>query len=101
MGKVALVSEREVLEPDGFGGTDDSRETADPLGDDRVALVGHRGGALLAAAERLLNLGHLGARKVADLERELLERRGSDRERGQDRKSTRLNSSHRCSSYAV
>ena len=34
-----------------------------------------------AAAERLLDLAHLGAREVADLGREAVERRGDDRER--------------------
>ena len=53
----------------------DARQPADPLGHDRVALVRHRRRALLAAAERLLDLAHLGAREVADLEREALERR--------------------------
>ena len=42
---------------------DDAREPADPLGDVRVALVRHRRGALLPAAERLLDLAHLGARR--------------------------------------
>ena len=46
----------------------DAREAADPLGDDRVALVRHRRRALLALAERLLDLAHLGAREVADLD---------------------------------
>ena len=35
---------------------DDAREAADPLGDDRVALVRHRRRALLPASERLLHL---------------------------------------------
>src|SRR5581483_1709377 len=48
--------------------------------DDRVALVRHRRRALLALAERLLHLGDLRAREVADLERERVERRGDDRE---------------------
>ena len=55
---------------------DDAREPADPLGDDRVPLVRHRRRPLLAAAERLLDLAHLGPREVPDLEREPLERRG-------------------------
>ena len=59
----------------------DPREPADALGDDRVALVRHRRGALLAAAERLLDLAHLRAREVADLEREPLERGGDQRQR--------------------
>ena len=62
---------------------DDAREPADPLGDDRVALVRHRRRALLAAAERLLDLAHLRAREMPDLEREPLERRREQRERVQ------------------
>ena len=60
----------------------DAREPADALGDDRVPLVRHRRRALLPAAERLLHLGDLGAREMPDLERELVERRRDDRERG-------------------
>ncbi len=57
------------------------RDPADALGRDRVALVRHRRRALLTAAERLLHLAHLGARQMADLGREAVERRGEQRER--------------------
>ena len=63
---------------------DEPREAADPLGDDRVALVGHRGGALLAGSERLLDLAHFRAREVSDLEREAIERRREHGEGGED-----------------
>ena len=49
--------------------------------DDRVPLVRHRRRALLSFAERLFDLAHLGAREVADLERELVERRRAHGER--------------------
>ena len=49
--------------------------------DDRVALVRHRRRALLAAAERLLDLAHLGACEMTDLGREAVERRGDERQR--------------------
>ena len=78
------MPEGDVLETDNRGGSDDARESADPLGDDRVPLVGHRRRALLALAERLLHLGNLGPRQVADLEREPLERGGRDRERSEE-----------------
>ena len=65
-------------------GADDPREAADPLGDDRVALVRHRRRALLPAAERLLNLAELGAGEVADLGREPVERRRAQREGRQE-----------------
>ena len=77
------MPERDVLEADERSGAHDPREPADPLGDDRVPLVRHRRRALLALAERLLHLGHLGARQVPDLEREALERGGGDGERGE------------------
>src|SRR6202008_2952359 len=80
---VALVPERDVLEPDERVRADDPCKAADPLGDDRVPLVRHRRRALLTAAERLLDLGALRPRKVTDLERELVERRGEDGERSQ------------------
>ena len=60
---------------------DDAGQPADPLRHDRVPLVRHRRRAFLPAAERLLDLAHLGAGEVADLEREPLERRGEKRER--------------------
>ena len=60
------------------------RQAGDPLGADRVALVRHRRGALLARAERLLDLAHLGALQVADLGREALQAGAGDRDlRGQ------------------
>ena len=62
---------------------DDAREPADPLRDDRVALVRHRRGALLAASERLLDLAHLGPREMPQLEREPLQRGREQRERVQ------------------
>ena len=49
----------------------------DLLAADRVALVRHRRRALLALAERLLDLADLGLLQAADLEGELLERGGA------------------------
>ena len=89
VGDVALVPERHVLEADDRGAADDAREAADALGDDRVPLVRHRRGALLALAERLLDLAHLGAREVADLERELVERRRASRRARSERSACR------------
>src|SRR3954452_21173836 len=84
MRDVALVPERDVLQPDKGSTSDDAREPADPLGDDRVALVRHRRGALLTLAERLLDLRDFRAREVADFERELVERRRDHGERGEE-----------------
>ena len=70
-----------VLEPDERRRAHDAREPADPLRHLRVALVRHRGRALLPGRERLLDLAHLGAREVADLGREAVERRRRERER--------------------
>ena len=72
---VALVPQRHVLEA-GLGvAPQQASDAGDPLGDDRVALVGHRRRALLARAERLLDLAHLGALQVADLGGEALQAR--------------------------
>ena len=62
-----------------------AREAADVLEAPGVALVRHRGGALLARAELFLDLAHLGARQVPELDRELLEARGDQRERREQR----------------
>ena len=72
---VALVPEGDVLQADLRVAAQDARQAGDPLGQDRVALVGHRRGALLARAERLLDLAHLGPLQVADLGREALQAR--------------------------
>ena len=57
----------------------------EPLGQDRVALVGHRAGALLARSERLLELADLGVLEVAHLGREALDGAAGDGDRGQER----------------
>ena len=80
---VPLVPEGDVLEPDDRVSADDAREPADAFGDDRVALVRHRGRALLAAAERLLHLAHLRAGEMPQLEGEPLQRGRQQRERVQ------------------
>ena len=59
-----------------------AREPAELLRLHRVPLVRHRARALLLAlAERLLDLAHLGALQVPDLERERLDRRAERRAR--------------------
>src|SRR3954449_2356088 len=80
LGDVALVPERHVLEPDQRVGAHDAGEAADALGDLRVALVRHRRRALHPLAEGLFDLAHLGAREMADLRRETVERRRRERE---------------------
>ena len=59
---VALVPERDVLEPGDEVAAHDPREPAQPLGADGVALVRHRRGALLPLGERL---GDLARRRCA------------------------------------
>ena len=76
---VALVPERLVLERRARVAAQQPGEPGDPLGQDRVALVGHRARALLAGLERLLELADLGVLEVADLGREALERAAEDR----------------------
>ena len=80
---VALVPQRDVLDRRHGVATEQPRETADLLAPDRVALVRHRGRALLALRERLLDFPDLRLLQAANLERELLERRAGDRKRGQ------------------
>src|SRR5207244_12116499 len=59
-----------------------ARQAAELLAPPRVALVRHRARALLRAlAERLLDLAHLGALEMADLESEALDRRADRRAR--------------------
>ena len=84
MRDVALVPKCDVLEADERMRAHDAREPADALGDDRVALVGHRRRSFLPLPEGLLHLGDLGACQIAHLERKLVERRRGDRERGEE-----------------
>src|SRR6185295_16474686 len=81
---VALMPERDVLEPDCGGCADDASESAEAFRHHGVAFVRHRGGALLAAAERLLYLPNLRACEVPDLGREALHRCGGEAERREE-----------------
>ena len=68
---VALVPQRDVFERGLQVAAQHPGQAAHLLGLDRVALVRHRARALLLAlAESLLGLAHLGALEVTDLERE-------------------------------
>ena len=53
----------------------DAGQAGQALGGDGVALVGHGRGALLAGREALLDLAHLGALQVAQLDGDQLDRR--------------------------
>src|SRR5919205_2008142 len=71
---VALVPQGDVLDAGLRVAAQDAGQAADPLADDRVALVGHRARALLLPGpERLLGLADLGALEVADLRGQALE----------------------------
>ena len=73
--------QRAMFSSPGLGvAAQDAGEAGDPLGADRVALVRHRRGALLAGGERLLDLAHLGPLQVADLGREALQAGAGDRD---------------------
>ena len=78
---VPLVPQRLVLERGVRVAAQQPGKARDPLGQDRVALVGHRRRALLARPERLLDLADLGVLEVADLGREALQRAAEDRDR--------------------
>jgi hypothetical protein len=84
MGDVALVPQGHVLERREQVDSNDPGQPADPLGDHRVALVGHGAGALLSFPERLLDLPDLGPGQVPDLQAHLLQRGGGDREGPQE-----------------
>ena len=83
VGDIAFVPQRDVLERDEGVRAHDAGEPAETLGDDRVALVGHRGRALLATPEGLHHLADLRPGQMADLGREALDRRGEDGERAE------------------
>ncbi len=88
MRDIALVPQRDVLVRRQRVGAHDARQAREVLAQDRVALVRHRGRALLPLAERLLRLAHLGALQMADLYRKLLERRGDAREHAEEMRVT-------------
>ena len=64
---VPLVPQGDVLEAGRQVAPQHPGQAAQPLGQDRVALVGHGRAALLARLERLLDLAQLAAGQVADL----------------------------------
>ena len=68
------MPQRHVLDAGLEVAPQDAGETAQPLGGDRVALVGHGRRALLTRPEALLRLADLGALEVAQLEADLLDR---------------------------
>ena len=80
---VALVPEGDVLHGGQRIGAHHAREAGDVLGQHRIALVGHGGGALLPFREELLGFENLGALEVADLDGEPLDGRGDDAEGGE------------------
>jgi hypothetical protein len=77
---VALVPERLVLHRGRGVAADHASQPADVLEAPGVALVRHRGGALLTGAELFLNLPHLAASQVPEFDREFLEARRDQRE---------------------
>ena len=70
---VALVPERDVLEPDDRVAAHHARHPAQALRQDRVALVRHRRRSLLPLLETLLRLAHFRPLPVANLQGELLD----------------------------
>ena len=81
MRDVALVPERHVLQRRHHIGAHHACKPGDVLRQDRIALVRHRGRALLPFGEELLGLQHLGALQVTDFGREPLDRSGDHAER--------------------
>ena len=66
------------------GGAHQPRQPGQVFGQHRVALVRHRGRALLPGREVFLRLAHFGALQMPDLGRQPLDRRGDDAERGEE-----------------
>ena len=82
---VALVPEGDVLHAHERVAAQHAGAAGHALAEDRVALVGHGRGPLLALAERLLGLAHLGALQVAHLGGELLDAGADDGDGGEER----------------
>src|SRR5260370_40671179 len=82
MRDIPLVPERDVF----IGGLDvrsyHPGQPADLLARYRIPFVRHRGRTFLSFAERLLRLPDFGSLQMPDLERNLFERGGGQRERG-------------------
>ncbi len=74
------MPQRDVFESRLGIGPHHARQTADLLARDRIPLVRHGRGALLARREVLRRLAHFGALQMADFERDFFEAR---RQRGQ------------------
>src|ERR1700683_4633979 len=83
VGDVALVPQGHVLEGSNSVAAQDARQAGDLLALDRVALVGHRRGALLAGAKGLLQLSYLGPLEVSNLGCQALQAGAGERDRGQ------------------
>ena len=83
---VPFVPQRLVLQAREREAAQQARQAGQTLGQDRVALVGHRAGTLLAVPERLLELRDLGVLEVAHLGREPFDGAAGDRDRGQERR---------------
>src|SRR2546430_16809224 len=81
MADITLVPERRVLQRRQEIAAHHTREAADGLGQDGIALVRHRGAPLLLLAERLERLPYLGALVVMELDRYPLQRPRGDRAR--------------------
>ena len=86
MADVALVPQRLVFQGRGRVATEHAGQARHALREDRVALVGHRGRALLALLERLHDLADLRVLEVANFGREALQAPAEDRDRREQRR---------------
>ena len=82
MADVAFVPERDIFQSGDGISPNDSSESAEALGGDRVALVRHGRAAFLAGAEKFLDLEHFGPLQMPKLRRPTIDARGDERERG-------------------
>ena len=82
MRDVALVPQRNAFEHRHDLCADNPSQPADPLAQDRVALVRHRTGSFLTRTKGLFQLAHLSALAVPNLERDRFTHGGNNRQRG-------------------
>ena len=73
VGNISFVPERDVFEGREAVALNETGHAADSFGLDRISLMRHRRGALLAGAEEFLRLQNLGALHVADLNRDVFD----------------------------
>src|SRR5581483_114840 len=81
MRDIAFMPQRDVFQSDDAVGAHYARHATDALGKNWIALMRHRARSLLPTFEFLLSFANFCALPVTNLQSELIERRGDDRQR--------------------